>query len=120
MLVWSFRLDKDFSGQYEADSFRRHFWSIFFVGAYVCLAGCFGLAANLKSRADVRIGIVTFASGLALTIFLMPFVDFEGWTGASAYTLIGIVLAGAIVFLVSGGVRWLWQKFSTSSHINHS
>jgi hypothetical protein len=33
----------------------------------------------------------------------MPLVDFEGWTGATAYTLIAVVFAGAAVVLVTAG-----------------
>jgi hypothetical protein len=118
MFFWSFRLAKDFTGRFETDSFRRHFWNLFFIGGCVCLAGCLGLGATIKSRATIKIGIIALASGFGLTILLMPFVDFEGWTGASAYTLVGIVFAGAIVLLVLGCFRWLLQRFRASRNPN--
>jgi hypothetical protein len=119
MLFWSFHLAKDFTGRYETEIFRKHFWNLFFVGGYVCLLGCLGLGATIKSRAAIRIGIMVFGFGLALLILLMPFVDFEGWTGASAYTLIGIVFVGAIVLFILGGIQWLWQKFWAPRHLGH-
>jgi hypothetical protein len=111
MFFWSFRLDKDFTGRYETASFHRHFWNLFFIGGCVCLAGWVGLGATIKSSATIKMGIIALASGFGLTILLMPFVDFEGWSGGSAYTLVGIVFAGAIVLLVFGGFRWLLQRF---------
>jgi hypothetical protein len=119
MLFWSFHLAKDFTGQYETEIFRKHFWNLFFAGGYVCLLGCLGLGVSIKSRAAIRIGILAFGIGFALLILLMPFVDFEGWTGASAYTLIGIVFVGAIVLFILGGVQWLWQKFWAPRHLSH-
>jgi hypothetical protein len=120
MLLWSFHLAKDFTGRYETEAFRKHFWNVFSAGGCVCLLGCFGLGATIESRAAMRTGILAFASGLALAILLMPFVDFEGWTGASAYMLIGIVVAGAIVLFILGGLQWLWQKFWPSRRFSHS
>jgi hypothetical protein len=118
MFFWSFRLAKDFTGRIETNSFHRHFWNLFFIGGWVCLAGCLGLGATIKSRATIKMGIIALASGFGLTILLMPFVDFEGWTGASAYMLVGIVFAGAIVFLILGYFRWLLQRFWTSREPN--
>jgi hypothetical protein len=118
VFFWSFRLAKDFTGRYETDSFHRHFWNLFSIGGCACLAGCLGLGATIKSRAAITMGIIALASGFGLTILLMPFVDFEGWTGASAYTLVGIVFAGAIVLLVLGGFRWLLQRFWASGEPN--
>ena len=118
MFFWSFHLAKDFTGRYETDGFHRHFWNLFFVGGCVCLLGCLGLGATIKLRASVKLGIIALGSGFGLTVVLMPFVDSEGWTGASAYTLVGVIFAGAIVLLVFGGFRWLLLKFWSSQELN--
>jgi hypothetical protein len=117
MLLWSFHLAKDFSGRYETQNFSKQFWSLFFAGGCLYLLGCLGLGAVTRSQAAIWTGIIAFASGVALTIFLMPLVDFEGWTGASAYALIGVLFAGAILLFISVGVKWLWQKFWKPTHI---
>jgi hypothetical protein len=120
MLLWSFHLDKDFTPRYETETFRKHFWNVFVAGRSACLLGCFGFGATIKSRAAMRTGILAFASGLALTILLVPFVGFDNWTFASADMLIGTVFAGAILLFTVGGLQWLWQKFSTSTRLRHS
>jgi hypothetical protein len=111
MLVWSFHLAKDFSGGYEAVNFHRNFWLGFFVGAGFYLAGCLGLGVNLKLRMAMLGGAAALAAGFAMLILLMPFVDFEGWTGATAYTLITIEFIGAVIVLALVGTRRILQKF---------
>jgi hypothetical protein len=113
MLVWSFHLAKDFTGRYESVAFRQYFWNWFFIGAVLCLMGCIGLSTTLDSRIAIRGGLAAFAVGIGLFILLMPFVDFEGWTGAAAYTLITVEFAGAAVVLLPAGIKRVWQKFRT-------
>jgi hypothetical protein len=113
MLVWSFHLAKDFTGHYGTADFHRHFWNYFHIGAGLCLLGCFGLSAIVESRMAMRGGIVAFAAGFGLLVTLMPFVDFEGWTGAAAYTLTAVEFAGAAIVFVPAVIKRVWQKFWT-------
>ncbi len=111
MVAWSFHLAKDFTGRYETAAFHWQFWDRFFVGAGLSLVGCLGLSATLEARMAIRGGIIAFASGLALLILLMPFVDFEGWTGAATYTLTTVEFAGAAIVLLPAAIKRVWQTF---------
>jgi peptidoglycan/LPS O-acetylase OafA/YrhL len=113
MLVWSFHLAKDFTGRYETANFHRHFWNFFDIGAGLCLLGCLGLSAALKSRIAACAGVFAFVLSFVLLIVLMASVDFEGWTGAAAYMLITVVFVGGVLLLAGAGIKWLWGKFQT-------
>jgi hypothetical protein len=59
----------------------------------------------------MRGGIASFAAGFGLLVILMPFVDFESWTGAAAYTMTAVEFTGAAVVLVPAALKRVWQKF---------
>jgi hypothetical protein len=111
MLVWAFQLAKDLTGRYETAAFIRHFWNLFDTGAGLWLLASLGFSGTLKSRTAVRGGIAAFVLGLMLFINLVPFVDFEDWSGAAAYTMIFVVFTGAFVMSVTAGIKWFSQKF---------
>src|SRR5580692_5310833 len=56
MVIWSHRLDGDFSGSYACCTqaaiadFHQRFWSRFFVGAKVAIVGCLALSAMLPEQ----------------------------------------------------------------------
>jgi hypothetical protein len=110
MLTWSFHLEKDFTGRYETPAFFRHFWNIFLGGAGFYLLGCLGLSAALETRAATRGGITALAATFVFLFLMIPNVDFEGWTGAAAYTLATVAFAGDTFLLVPVCVKWLWRK----------
>jgi hypothetical protein len=110
MLVWSFHLDKDFTGRYETHDFHWYFWNHFDFGAILWLLGCSGLSATLESRTAMRGGIAAFAAGFGLLVILMPFVNFEAWTGAAAYTLTTVEFAGSAVVFVPAVIKRAWRK----------
>jgi hypothetical protein len=113
MLVWSFHLAKDFSGRYETAGFHRHFWSLFFFSAGLCLLGCLGISRPMKPRAAAHGGIATLVLGLVLLIALVPVVDFEGWTGAAAYMLAMVIFSSSALFFAAAVIKWLWLEFRT-------
>lgn len=109
LVIWSFRLDKDFSRQYT-EAFSHNFWRGFFGGAGASLLGCLGFSVTLKSRTVILAGIVAVGIGFALFFFLIPSTDFESWSGATAYSLIFVVLMGSAILLISAALRWSWRK----------
>jgi hypothetical protein len=113
MLVWSFQVGKDFTGRYETATFHRTFWGCFLVCSGLYLLGCIGLGLKLKLRMAMLGGTAALAAGFALIIFVVPLVDFEGWTGATAYTLIAIEFIGALIVLALAGIKRVLQKIRT-------
>lgn len=113
-LVWSFQLAKDFTGRYETAKFHREFWYRFLAGSGLYLLGCAGLGGVLKLRAAIIAGVTALLVGIVILVSLMPFVDFEGWTGATTYTLVSVEFMGAVVILLLAGIKRLVQAVRMS------
>jgi uncharacterized membrane protein YccC len=77
-----------------------------------------GLCGILEARTAKWVAIGEILAGFTFSIVMMPYVNFEDWTGASAYTLIAVVFAGAATLLISACVRWFWQRFSQQRRAN--
>ena len=114
MLIWSYRLDADFSGSYACCTqdavarFHQRFWMRFFVGAKVTMAGCLALSASLPSRAAVKAGLLVVSASVAGALLSFSGTNLHGWTGASAMTLVAVVFCGGASLLVVGGCRLGW------------
>jgi hypothetical protein len=114
MVIWSHRLDGDFSGSYACCTqgaiadFHQRFWSRFFVGAKVAIVGCLALSLTLPSRATVKAG--QFTVGVSVAGVLLSFIgtNLHGWMGASAITFSEVAFCGGAALLVIGGCRLGW------------
>jgi|HubBroStandDraft_2_1064218.scaffolds.fasta_scaffold729248_1 hypothetical protein len=115
MVIWSHRLDGDFSGSYACCTqaaiadFHQRFWSRFFVGAKVAIVGCLALSAMLPSRATVKAGQLTVGASVAGVLLSFIGTNLHGWTGASAITLSEVVFCGGAALLFIGGCRLGWM-----------
>lgn len=114
MLIWSYRLDRDFSGSYACCTqeamaeFHRRFWARFFIGAKASVAGCLALSASLPSGAAVKVGLCAVAAGVAGALLTFIVIGLHTWTGASAMTLMAVVFCGGAALLFIGGCRLGW------------
>jgi hypothetical protein len=118
MFIWSFHLDRDFTGKYASAGFHQHFWTVFFGGASLWLLGCIGLGGMLESRVAVRGGIAAFVASVVLFLVLARYVDFEGWTGPALYRLSEFTFFGAAGVLVVAGLKWSWQKLRPPENLH--
>jgi hypothetical protein len=118
MLIWAYRLDADFSARYQcctqdaAAAFHASFWWRFSMAEKLGFAGCLGLAVTLADKSVLKLGawMVVASPFLWLINFLVLRADWEGWSGATAYTMaIASFCAGASVLAV-GGMRVGWSK----------
>jgi hypothetical protein len=117
MLIWSYRLDDDFSGSYACctqqavANFHQQFWARFFIGAKVVIAGCLLLSATLPSRAAFKRGLQAVGAAVAL-VFLcfIGVANLHGWSGPAAMTISGVVFCGGAALLLAGGCRLGWTK----------
>jgi hypothetical protein len=120
MLLWSYRLDADFSGRYECCTqqaeadFDRWFWTKFFVGGTLALTGCLALSAVAPISTAVKAGLVAFGIGIVGVFFTLS-TNMHDWTGASAFTLSGIVFCCSAALLIVGGCRFGWAKLRSHS-----
>lgn len=120
MLIWSHRLDSDFSGSYACCTqiavaeFHQRFWSRFFVGAKIAIAGCLALSATLPSRTAVKYGLQALGAAVAGVFLSFTGTDLHGWTGASAMTLTGVVFCGGTALIAVGGLRLCWTNTALS------
>jgi len=113
-LIWSHRLDGDFSGSYACCTqdvvagFHQRFWSRFFVGAKMAIVGCLALSATLSSRTAVKAGL--FAVGASVVGVFLSFIgtNLHGWTDASAIIRTEVVFCGGAALLFIGGFRLGW------------
>jgi len=114
ILIWSHRLDGDFSGSYAcctqiaAADFHHRFWARFFVGAKIAIAGCLALSMTLPSRTAVKRGLQAVGAGVAGVFLSFTGTDLHGWTGASAMMLTGVVFCGGAALIAVGGLRLGW------------
>jgi hypothetical protein len=116
MLIWAYRLDADFSARYACctreavAAFHRHFWSTFFVGAKLSLAGCLGLAATLASKTALRAGCWTLGASILLLCLNVAFMGLHNWSGSTEFTITQVVCCAGTALLIIGGVRVGWTK----------
>lgn len=96
MLIWSHRLDGDFTGRYESGPFRQQFWWKFFVGAKLLLAGCLGLSATLPITRVLRAGWGTLLATIVL-LFMNAFMGIHDWWGSTWFTMTGAVFLSGII-----------------------
>ncbi len=118
MLIWAHRLDADFSARYQcctqeaAAAFHTSFWWRFSVAEKLGFVGCLGLAVTLAGKSVIKLGTWTMVAGplLWLINFVVFRADWEGWSGATAYTMAVAVFCAGTSLLVIGGLRVGWLK----------
>src|SRR2546430_38176 len=121
MLIWSYDLDRDFSGRYicctqqDVVHFQQEFWARFSVGAKLALAGCLAVSLAVSSRAGLKAGCRTLLAGLLMFLFALFSSNFHGWSGASAYGLTFVILAGGALLSAVAGLRLGWGKLRTDA-----
>jgi len=114
MLIWSHRLDGDFTGSYACCTqevvadFRQRFWSRFFIGAKVAIVGCLALSATLPSRTAVKVGLFAVGASVVGVFLSLIGTNLHGWTGASAIALSEVVFCGGASLLFIAGIRLGW------------
>ena len=111
LLIASYRFAGDFSGRYESVEFRRHFWTIFFVGAFLSVLGCLIAAAVIRIRAAIHAGLWAMGFSVAMLFFtVMGMFNVHDWPGGVAMSLFpATFFAGAVLSLVVG-LRLAWMK----------
>jgi len=118
VLIWAYRLDADFSARYQcctqeaAAAFHTSFWWRFSVAEKLGFAGCLGLGVTLTAKNVIKLGAGTVVASplLWLLNFLAFGADWEGWSGAMAYTTTIAVFCAGLCLLAIGGVRVGWSK----------
>jgi len=116
MLIWSYRLDADFSASYacctqQADAdFHRWFWMKFFLGATLALTGCLSVSIVVSSKTAAKAGLVALGIGILGLFLTFSGTNMHGWRGASALMLTAVAFGGGVVLLIIGGCRFGWTK----------
>ena len=116
MRIWAHRLDADFSGSYacctqeEVARFHQQFWSKFFVGATLSLAGCFGLSVILATEETLRAG--RGACGASVVLFFTDFAanGIHNWSGSTGFTIAVVVFCAGAMLQAVGYLRMGWTK----------
>jgi hypothetical protein len=118
MLIWAYRLDADFSARYQCctqetvRAFHDSFWSRISLAEKLGVAGCLGLAVTLTGKNVMKLGagMLVASPVLWLINFLTLQADWEGWSGAMAYTVVFAVFCAGGSLLAIGGLRVGWLK----------
>jgi hypothetical protein len=118
MLIWAYRLDADFSARYQcctqeaAAAFHDSFWWRISMAEKLGFTGCLGLGVTLKSKNVIKLGAGTMVASpfLWLITFLAFGADWEGWSGAMAYSSAIALLCAGFCLLALGGVRLGWLR----------
>lgn len=113
-LIRSYRLDADFSASYACctqevlAAFQHQFWVKFFVGAVAAIVGCLAVSVLFSRRTAMVVGLLAISAGVAVMFLVLPTTNVEGWTGASALVLIGVLFVTGVASLLVGTVRIGW------------
>ncbi len=75
-------------------------------------AGCLGLGVTLTGKNAIKFGAAAVLGGPVLWLinFMAFGADWEGWSGAVAYTTAIAVFCAGLCLLAIGGVRIGWSK----------
>jgi hypothetical protein len=118
MQVWAYRLDADFSARYQCctqeavAAFHGLFWWRISMAEKLGFAGCLGLGVTLTGKNAIKFGAAAVLGGPVLWLinFMAFGADWEGWSGAVAYTTAIAVFCAGLCLLAIGGVRIGWSK----------
>jgi len=88
----------------------RHYGSITWAGALVCLAGCLGLALAITYREGFRAGLASAVIGFATAAFGLLVFPIHQASGNVYFTLLGVTFGASVVFLLVASVRYIWYR----------
>ena len=111
LLIASYHFAGDFSGRYESAEFRRHFWSVFFLGGLLSILGCLSAGAVLQIRAAIHAGLWAMGFSVAMISFtIMGMFSMHDWPGGVAMSLFPATFFAGAALSLMGGLRLVWMK----------